>query len=260
MKAGTRTETDLMLQTTERLHQVSRRYSSVRLLLYRWLTTVVGLLVLVSSQAIADPKTSVALNSAGFLSYHPDIRWRNEAIDHYDRGDFDDAIRDLMRSAKYADKGSQGLLAEMHWKGIGTVPNRPLGYAWMDLAAESGYQEFVVLRERYWSDLAESERAVALELGQKVYAVYGDEVAKPRLAKLLNRGRRQVTGSRTGYRGALQISLRMPGGGWFSMTGDEFYADEFWKPEIYFEWKKQVWREAQKGIVEVGPVDAESTE
>jgi hypothetical protein len=161
----------------------------------------------------ADPKTSVALNTAGFLSYHPDIRWRNEAIDHYDRGEFNDAMRDLMRSAKYADKGSQGLIAEMHWKGLGTAINRALGYAWMDLAAESGYQEFVVLREFYWSEMTEVERAAALELGREIYAYYGDDVAKPKLVKLLNRGRRQVTGSRTGYRGPLEITLRMPGGG-----------------------------------------------
>lgn len=246
-----------MRRTAERLCAAPRRYSPSRMLLFPWMTKFLWLLVLTTSHVCADPKTSVALNSAGFLSYHPDIRWRNEAIEHYDRGEFVDAIRDLMRSAKYADKGSQGLLAEMHWNGLGTAPNRPLGYAWMDLAAESGYQEFVVLRERYWSQLSEAEKAAALELGKDVYAVFGDEVAKPRLAKLLNRGRRQVTGSRTGYRGALQISLRMPGGGWFSMTGDEFYADEFWKPEIYFEWKKQVWREAQKGIVEVGTMEAE---
>jgi len=221
-----------------------------------WLAAIFFLLLFGASQAGgADPKTSASLNSAGFLSYHPDIRWRNEAIDHYDRGEFPEAIIDLTRSAKFADKGSQGLLAEMHWKGLGTPLNRPLGYAWMDLAAESGYQEFVALRERYWSELSEVEKVNALELGKDVYAVYGDDVAKPRLTKLLNRGRRQVTGSRTGYRGPLQIAVRMPGGGWHTTTGDEFYADEFWKPEIYFRWKNEVWREAQKGTVEVGAIE-----
>lgn len=247
-----------MFRTIKRFRFVALPCSIARRLWGPWLTMVLLSLLLGTSQACAEPKTSAALNTTGFLSYHPDIRWRNEAIGHYDRGDFVGAIRDLLRSAKYADKGSQGLLAEMHWKGLGTAANRPLAYAWMDLAAESGYQEFVILRERYSSELSEIERAAALEIGKEVYAVYGDEVAKPRLTKLLNRGRRQVTGSRTGYRGALQIALRMPGGGWFTMTGDEFYADEFWKPEIYLEWKKQVWREAQKGTVEVGPLEADS--
>jgi hypothetical protein len=126
----------------------------------------------------------------------------------------------------------------------------------MDLAAESGYHEFVVLRERYWSVLSEEEKRTALILGKDVYASYGDDVAKPRLAKLLNRGRRMVTGSRTGHRGAIQITVRMPGGGWVNMNGDDFYADEFWKPDIYFEWKKEVWKEGQKGTVEVGPLES----
>jgi hypothetical protein len=219
-----------------------------------WVTLL--LLVISVPSVSADPKTSPALTSAGFLSYHPDIRWRNEAIEHYDREEYEDAIRDLIRSAKYADKGSQGLLAEMHWKGLGTPPNRPLAYAWMDLAAEGGYSEFVVLRERYWSDLSEHEKAEALRVGKDIYAVYGDDVAKPRLAKLLNKARRSITGSRTGYRGPLQITIRMPGGGFYTLNGEEYYADEYWKPEIYFEWKKQVWVEAQKGRVEVGPLES----
>jgi hypothetical protein len=44
------------------------------------------------------------------------------------------------------------------------------------------------------------------------------------------------------------------------MSGEEFYADEFWKPEVYFTWKNQVWREAQKGMVEIGPLEAGSSE
>lgn len=217
--------------------------------------TVLVVLLLGMAQASAQPRTSVALNSTGFLGAHPDIRWRNEAIEHYDRKEYAEAIRDLKLSARYADKGSQGLLAEMHWRGLGTPPDRPLAYAWMDLAGESGYVEFVALREWYWSQLSGDERRQALVLGEQLYREYGDAVAKPRLAKILNRARRGITGSRTGFRGPLEITIRMPGGGYYRLNGEEYYADEFWKPDDYFEWKNEVWKAARRGTVEIGPLE-----
>lgn len=206
--------------------------------------------------AAADPKTSPAIVSESFLSHHPDIRWRNKGIELYDRGEYEAAINALLRSARFADKESQALLAEMYWEGLGAPANRPLAYAWMDLAAERGYAQLLAVRERYWSTLSEAERDEALRLGQDVYATYGDEVAKPRLAKLLKRARREVTGSRVGFAGALQITVRMPGGGFYTMTGHEYYAEEYWKPELYFDWRDQSWMEAQEGRVEIGPLES----
>ncbi len=202
------------------------------------------------------PKSSLALASESFLAHHPDIRWRNEGMALYDEGKYESAFKLLMRSASFAEKSSQAMIAEMHWTGTGTEKNLPLAYAWMDLAAERNYNEFVVLREHYWSKLDEAQRAEALRVGKGVYASFGDDVAKTRLARKLERGRRTMTGSRTGFVGPLQIAVRVDGG-FLNIGGDEFYADEFWKPSHYFEWKDRVWKETRKGYVEVGAVSTQ---
>jgi len=218
------------------------------------LTTVLGLALLlfsVNAHSESAPKNSLAIAADSFLSFHPDIRWRNEGMELYDQGKFEAAFKMLLTSARFAEKSSQAMIAEMHWTGTGTDMDRPLGYAWMDLAAERNYDEFVLLREHYWSKLNEDERAQALKVGKGVYASYGDDVAKPRLKRKLDRGRRATTGSRTGFVGALNVFVRVDGG-FLSISGEEYYADEFWKPVDYFKWKDRVWKESRKGQVDVG--------
>jgi uncharacterized protein len=207
--------------------------------------------------AAPDP-AHVAAASEGFLQYHPDLRWRKVGLGHYEDGRLDLAMEALKRSARYADKGSQAMVAEMYWNGEGTTADRAAAYAWMDLAAERGYKDFLAVRENYWSNLSLEEQTRALEIGQEVYAEYGDEVAKPRLERKINKGRRGTTGSRTGFKGALTVLL--PGnGGWISLDAEQYYNDKFWQPEQYFEWQDQLWQEPYRGRVEVGAATAEDS-
>ena len=81
------------------------------------------------------------------------------------------------------------MLGEMHWEGLGGPRDRALGYAWMDLAAERYYEDFYLLRERYWSQLGAQEREQALRRGQPLLRKYGDDKAKRRLARILVRER-----------------------------------------------------------------------
>ncbi len=202
---------------------------------------------------ISDPG-HVAANTDGFLAYHPDLRWRKEGLGRYEDGELGLALVAFKRSAKYADKGAQGMVAEMYWKGEGTAADKALAYAWMDLAAERGYKDFLTLREYYWRELDPRERERALKVGKEIYAEYGDEVAKPRLEKKINKGRRLATGSRTGFKGSLTIMV--PGaGGWISMDANEYYKDEYWQPEQYFKWQDDLWRNYQRGRVEVGALE-----
>ncbi|HWS25001.1 MAG TPA: hypothetical protein VN259_00380, partial [Xanthomonadales bacterium] len=91
--------------------------------------------------------------SEGFLQYHPDLRWRKIGLERYEQGKFDVALDAFVRSSRYADKGSQAMVAEMYWKGEGTDVDRARAYAWMDLAAERGYKDFLAVREHYWASL-----------------------------------------------------------------------------------------------------------
>lgn len=193
----------------------------------------------------------------GFLSAHPDLRWRREGLRSYERGDHASALTQFKRAARYADKPSQLLVAEMYWTGAGVPRDRAMGYIWMDLAAERMYHDFVVFRERYWNQMTEAERADAIERGEEVYAEYGDDVAKPRLAQILRRERRNVTGSRVGFVGNLTITPNtgpLAGTG-MTISGDQYYADEYWVPEKYFEMQDNIWGETLRGRVQVGDVE-----
>ncbi|NDK39434.1 sel1 repeat family protein [Pseudoxanthomonas gei] len=195
----------------------------------------------------------------GFLSAHPDLRWRREALHAYTNKRYDEAMQYFLRSARYADKPAQAMIAEMHWKGIGVPQDRALGYAWMDLAAERFYSNFVIKREQYWGTLSEAEQRDAIARGQSLLVEYGDAAAKPRMAKIL-RKQRMTSGSRVGFVGNLQI-IPFTGpdaGSGMTIRGDEYYAPKYWRAEEYFKWQDEVWDApgARKGKVQVGELES----
>ncbi|MCG6117996.1 MAG: hypothetical protein MEQ07_07355 [Aquimonas sp.] len=205
------------------------------------------------------------MRSNGFLNFHPDILNRHRGFEALSQQRAEEALGHLKRAARFADKASQAVIAELYFKGEGVPQDRALGYAWMDLAAERGWQGFLALREHYWAQLDDSERKRAIEVGQGVYAEYEDAVAKPRLEAQLRRGRREMTGSRIGSPGALKIiygddvigvrvRLDERGLGSSSVPGHLYYADEFWLPEAYWEWQAQVWDRPLRGLVDVLPL------
>ena len=139
---------------------------------------------------------------------------------------------------------------------LGVVRDRPIGYAWMDLAAERMYPNFTILRERYWSELDQAEQAAAIERGQALLAGYGDDVARPRLERILRTEGRKVTGSRTGAVGFVRI-IPMTGpmaGKNTTLRADDYYRRDYWEPERYWAWQDQVWNAPRQEKVDVGEV------
>lgn len=207
---------------------------------------------------VGEPGISPELMTEGFLSAHPDLRWRREGQHSYANKNYDEAMQYFLRAARYADKPAQAMIAEMYWQGIGVAQDRELGYAWMDLAAERFYSNFLILREQYWEKLDAGEQRKAIERGQALLAEYGDDVAKMRMAKALRKGR-NVTGSRVGFVGNLEIiPFTGPNAGkGLSIRGDEYYSPKYWQADKYYEWQDQVWDApgARKGRVEVGDVE-----
>jgi uncharacterized protein len=198
------------------------------------------------------PQIDPAVLTEGFLAAHPDLRWRGEGLRAYEAGDFETAATYFRRAARYADKASQAMLGEMYWRGVGVDRDRALGYVWMDLAGERMYPDFIVMRERYWNDLDAGERASAIERGQAVFDEYADDVAKPRLETVLRRERRRTTGSRTGFVGNLTIipnSGPLAGTG-MTLSGEQYYAKEYWEPEHYWQLQDEIWRAPPRGRVD----------
>ena len=229
----------------------------------RPITALIAMVCLVTPllvQAKAPPRISDEMVAAGFLEGHPDLRWRREAIIEQDAGRPAIAFEQFKRAARYADKPSAAMVAEMYWQGIGVAQDRALGYAWMDLAAERLWRPFLAKREVYWASLDATERTRALEEGRAIYAEYGDEVAKPRKEAALERARKRITGSRVGFVGSLTIEIPGPAGN-IRIRGEDFYHPTYWRSDRYWAWQDEMWRDARPGTVDVGPVsDASGNE
>lgn len=196
--------------------------------------------------------------AGGFFSAHPDLRYRSEGMGAMDEERFREAADIFRRGARFADKPSQAMLAQMFWSGQAGTLDRVQGYIWMDLAAERMWRPFLVRREWMWQQLTPAERERALVEGKAVYAEYGDEVAKPRKEAALRKGRRNVTGSRVGAVGALRVQVPGPGGLPITIRGTEFYNPVFWDADKYWAWQEDTWKDAPPGLVEVGPLEADN--
>ena len=208
-----------------------------------------------TNQSKASDADPTFIHHDAFVDSHPDLYWREQGIADYKRARFGDAMTDFRRAARFADKPSQALIAQMLWNGDGVEPNRVMAYAWADLAAERGYPEFIATREKFWLELSVDERRAAVSAGQAIFDEYGDKVAKPRLENELRVALIHMTGSRTGHAGTLVIPQRIAGTGDGEPTdGSLYYADKYWKPEQYWHWQDRVWTQPPEGKVEVGPI------
>lgn len=205
-----------------------------------------------SAQTRADTRDALILGSSGFLAAHPDLLNRSRGWAAYEKGEHAEAMRWFKMAARYADKPSQGMVAELLWSGEGIDTDRALAYIWMDLAAERGYPNFVARREALWDALDAAEQAQVAERGQAVYAEFGDEVAKPRIAAVLRRERARTTGSRVGFVGNLRIEIPGPGGIMQSIDGSQYYADKYWDPDQYQAWHDAAWQAPRRPNVDVG--------
>lgn len=195
------------------------------------------------------------VESDAFKRGHPDMRWRKDGLDAFAAGDMRNAYARFRRAARFADKPSQAMVAEMLWQGTGVEKNRPLAYAWMDLAAERQDRDFLLKREFYWQALDSTERARALAVGKAVYAEFGDTVAKPRHAQALKRITRDVTGSRVGWMGYMKTQPFRNGMALFPMDATVFFDDRYWQPEEYWTWQERTWRSYRRGVIDVMPLE-----
>ena len=222
----------------------------------KWLLANIFVLALVmnAGRAVAENADPLFTKLPSFVGAHPDIYWRQQGIDAYGEGRYGDAMTDFRRAARYADKTSQAMIAQMFWNGDGVKADRVMAYVWADLAAERGYPEFIATREKFWRELDANERRDAVAAGQTIFDEYGDAVAKKREARALRLARISITGSRTGHVGTLSVEQHLPNDRVLITDGALYYADKYWKPEQYWHWQDRVWTQPPEGKVEVGPI------
>ncbi len=222
---------------------------------------ILALLLCIASGTVAaqrsqpsqkDPTIDPKMVAAGFLDSHPDLLYRSRGLERYGEKNHPEAFKQFKRAAWYSDKPSQAIIGEMLWIGLGADKDRGLAYVWMDLAAERGYRSFSEKRDMYWQQLDEHERARAKQQGPAIRAEYADAVAGERLASVLRRERRQMTGSRLGS-STSPLVVYVPGVG--SIDGSQYYNPKYWDPVQYREWQDSIWTEVRIGRVNVGDVE-----
>lgn len=167
---------------------------------------------------------------------HPNEMWRYRALRALKLEQAVTARRYFRHAARYGDKFSQHALSLMAWHGVGGAADRTQAYVWSDLAAERGYRDLLLVREKMWMELNAAERTNTLLLGEAMYEIYGDEVAKLRQQWAMRRALASATGSRVG---ATTDRVEFLGG---EIRARDFYAPERMDEDIYWREQDRQWK------------------
>ncbi len=173
---------------------------------------------------------------------HPNEMWRYRALRALKHDQPERAAEYFRQAGFYADKYSQHALSLLYWHGVGVERDRAQAYVWADLAAERGYRDLLVLREKMWMEMGAAQRSHALLVGEKMYASYGDAAAKPRMEQAMRRALASVTGSRLGA--TTDRVLVMTRNDFGKTTGAEISARDLYRPS---RWNaKTYWQEQNR--------------
>lgn len=168
---------------------------------------------------------------------HPNEMWRYRALRAFKLEQPERALENFRSAARYGDKFSQHALSLMYWHGVGAAADRAQAHAWSDLAAERGYRDLLLLREKMWMEMTAVQRAQALLLGEALYSNYGDAVARPRMEWELRKALAGATGSRVGFEKDRILFTQHGAAGDAGLSAREFHTAERWSPRSY--WREQ---------------------
>ncbi|MEO8777159.1 MAG: sel1 repeat family protein [Rhodanobacter sp.] len=202
---------------------------------------------------------------------HPDQWGEFTGMQRFADGNFKAAMKYFLIGARFADKLSQLSIGLMYLNGQGVKKDPVAAFAWVAIAAERKYPQFLATRDSIWATLDTSQREQAKVLLAQLYPEYGDPAAKWRMTMRLRWGRTQMTGSYLGF-GADSVSSETPaqffsgqnkGSGAYPACGAKtiggaaitgcgnIYASWRWDPKEYFQARDQQW----KGTVTVGQME-----
>ncbi|MGN6191896.1 MAG: tetratricopeptide repeat protein, partial [Rhodanobacteraceae bacterium] len=107
----------------------------------------------------------------------PGVKFFALGVQAFRKGDYRHAIDMYKVAASWAYKPAEYNLAVMYFKGQGVPVDRPLGAAWMVLAAEHGDASYVQARDMMVTLLSKSQFMQADEHWGSLRKTYGDAVA-----------------------------------------------------------------------------------
>ncbi len=194
---------------------------------------------------------------------HPDEYGEFTGMQRYAAGNYAAAMKYFLIGARYADKLSQLSIGLMYLNGEGVQKDPVTAFAWIAIAAERKYPQFLATRNAVWAQLDARQREQAKTKLEDLYPEYGDPTAKRRMTLVLRWNRSQLTGSYLGFGSESVTSLTpeqftgngpMPACGARTMGGaaitgcGNINASWRWDPKQYFAARDGEWT----GKVSVG--------
>ncbi|ODU91847.1 MAG: hypothetical protein BGP23_02285 [Lysobacterales bacterium 66-474] len=128
----------------------------------------------------------------------PGVKFFTLGVQAFRKGDYRHAIDMYKVAASWAYKPAEYNLGVMYFKGQGIPVDRPLGAAWMVLAAERSESQYVTVRDQMVTLLSKAEFARTDELWGELKKTYGDQVALRRAKAQWTWVKTHQTGTRTG--------------------------------------------------------------
>jgi len=125
----------------------------------------------------------------GLESFFPGDYYACRAVYHLQRKHYGQFVEMLRESAYWANKNAQYELGLVYFNGdIPGIPmNRPLGVAWLALAAERKKPDFQQAYTTAYLQSSPQERVAAGDLWKTLLPKYGDKIAAPRAIRRYNR-------------------------------------------------------------------------
>lgn len=128
----------------------------------------------------------------------PGVKFFTLGVQAFRKHDYAHAIDMYKVAASWAYKPAEYNLGVMYFKGQGVPVDRPLGAAWMVLAAERGDPQYVKARDVMITLLSAADFARTDELWGKLKKTYGDKVALRRAKAQWAWVKTHQTGTRVG--------------------------------------------------------------
>lgn len=151
----------------------------------------------------------------------PGVQFYAQGMYAFHQRDYRHAVQQLQVAASWAYKPAEYNLGVMYFQGEGVPVNRPLGAAWMFLAAERGTPTYVAARHMIVTSLDDEERAKAFALLQGMEKTYGDKVALRRAKAQWAFAKASETGTRVGgTAGELHVGVPVAHGSFSRPTGN----------------------------------------
>ena len=138
----------------------------------------------------------------------PGVKFFTLGVQAFRKGEYRHAIDMYKVAASWAYKPAEYNLAVMYFKGQGVPVDRPLGAAWMVLAAERGDSRYVQARDMMVTLLSKTEFMQADEHWGALKKTYGDAVALRRAKAQWVWVKTHQTGTRVGgAKGELSVGV-----------------------------------------------------